>query len=59
MADPKIAAERLYFNEDKTKLVKEGDPEARFLAAAEGDEVPVIEKAAAKAEDKAVRRAGA
>lgn len=54
-----IAKERLWFNEDKTKLVKDGDPAARFLAAAEGDEIPEVEKPAKadKAEGVVVEKA--
>jgi hypothetical protein len=37
-----IATERLWFNADRTKLVKDGDPEAASLAAAIGDEIPDI-----------------
>ena len=35
-----VATERLWFDADKTKLVRDGDPEARILAAAAGDEIP-------------------
>jgi hypothetical protein len=38
-----IATERLWFNADRTKLVKDGDPEAASLAAAVGDEIPDLE----------------
>jgi hypothetical protein len=33
------AHERLYLNADKSKVVKEGDPDARFLLVAEGGEI--------------------
>lgn len=59
------AKERLFFNEARTKLVKENDPEAKILAAAVGDEIPeipneekkgvVVEKAADKPANKAVK----
>lgn len=56
-----IASERLYLNADKTKVVHEGDPEARFLLAGEGGEIPdeyvdlaPKAKKAKPAEDKAV-----
>lgn len=34
------ATERLFFNADKSKVVAEGDPDAAFLYAAPGDEIP-------------------
>lgn len=52
------ATEKLFFDAAKTKLVREGDPEAAILAAAVGDEIPEGfkapggAKAATKAEDK-------
>lgn len=56
------ATESLWFNADKSKLVAEGDPDARSLAAAVGDEIPdgfaaPKAKQAAKAADKAVGKA--
>lgn len=57
----RVAAERLYLNEARDKVVPENDPEARFLLAAEGDEIPEgydaprkVTKAAARPADKAV-----
>lgn len=35
--------ERLYLTEDKTRLVPEGDPDARFLYAAAGRRIPEAE----------------
>lgn len=35
----KVAEERYYTNADRSKLVKEGSPEAAFLVVAEGGEV--------------------
>lgn len=55
-----IATERLFFNEDKTKLVTENDPEAKILAAAVGDEIPGVApsaKAVEKQADKAANKA--
>lgn len=37
------AKKRLYLNADRTKLVEEGSPDAAFLLAAEGAEVPDAE----------------
>lgn len=34
------ATERLFFNADKSKIVHEDDPDAAFLAAGVGDEIP-------------------
>lgn len=45
-----IAKERLFFNEDKTKLVKENDPDAKILAAAVGDEIPDVPNKVVKGE---------
>lgn len=35
-----VATERLWYDADKTKLVKDGSPDAKILAAAVGDEIP-------------------
>ena len=35
-----IAQERLWLNKDQTKVVKQGDPEAAFLLAGKGAEIP-------------------
>lgn len=40
MSQNQIAAQRLYLNADKSKLVGEGSLEAAFLYATEGDEIP-------------------
>lgn len=51
---------RWYFNEDKSKLVAEGDPSARFLAAGDDDDLPEgfsAPKKADKPADKAVKQA--
>lgn len=37
------ADKRLYLNADRSKVVEEGDPEAAYLFAAEGAEVPDAE----------------
>jgi hypothetical protein len=42
---PYKADRNLYHNADKSKVVEEGDPEAAFLAIAEGQEVPDAEAA--------------
>lgn len=34
------ARERLYLTSDRSRLVRQGDPRASFLYAAEGDEIP-------------------
>lgn len=34
------AKHRLYYNSDRTELVHEGDPDAAFLAAGVGDDIP-------------------
>lgn len=52
-----VAKERLYFNADKTKLLKEGDEDARILACAPGDEIPEVDKAAVKQADTAANKA--
>lgn len=39
-SDMQTAKHRLYFNADKSALVHEGHPDASFLAAGVGDEVP-------------------
>jgi hypothetical protein len=52
------AKKRMFFNADRTKLVDEDDPEARFLAATPGDDIPEVvpsAKQAPKAADKAVK----
>lgn len=58
-----ISDRRLYLTADKSKVVEEGDLEARFLYATEGTRIPAAdairfglvksEKAAPKSEDKA------
>lgn len=64
------AEKRLYVNADRSRLVEEDDPEAAFLLAPEGAEIPddvarqygLIggrSKAEAPAEDKAVTSADA
>lgn len=35
-----IAAERLFLNRERNRVVRQGDPAAAFLLAAEGSEVP-------------------
>ena len=40
---PFKADRRLYHNADKSKVVEEDDPEAAYLAIAEGQEVPDAE----------------
>lgn len=62
MASTFKVTERLYLNADKTKVVKEGSPDAAFLYATPGKEIPAEEaerygltssrKAAEKSEDK-------
>lgn len=37
---PVVITERLFWDETKTRLLPEGDPEARFLAHAEGSVIP-------------------
>lgn len=36
----KIADRKLFLNADKTRVVEEDDPDAAFLLAAEGGEIP-------------------
>lgn len=54
-----VARERLYFNADKTKLLKEGDEDARILACAPGDEIPEVDKAVVKQVDAAANKQAA
>ncbi len=35
-----ISPERLFLNDDRSRVVREGDPAAAFLLAAKGSEVP-------------------
>jgi hypothetical protein len=54
------ASERLYFDADRSKLVTEDDPAARFLAAAVGDDIPEgfdAPKKTVKAENKQAPKA--
>lgn len=39
------ATERLFYTADRTELVGEDDPRARFLAAGIGDPIPTVEVA--------------
>lgn len=40
---PFVADRNLYHNADRSKVLEEGDPDAAFLAIAEGQEVPDAE----------------
>lgn len=42
MSAPKEATEKMYYNADKTKFVREGSTEAASLAAVPGDPYPEL-----------------
>lgn len=60
---PELAEERLYLNATRDKVLKEGDPDAAFLLAAQGAPIPteyadlVKKPARKKARTKAVKPA--